>query len=366
MLLLDMTRPVPSWAPIGLGPPRSIMAAIIGSCLLVTLCQAQDIHLSHIHASPTHLNPAMTGLTLADMRFIANYRGQWNSFTKGYRTVVASGDMKLNKGFGTQDDVGVGLMLLADQAGDLNFTTLSAGLSMAYHKSLNDEGSHFISAGLVAGIVENRLDLANAKTKVQFDPFLHHPDFVSKFAVFDVSAGLAWFVPFGRNNHVYAGASLSHINRALVSFNRNLEDRPDSHFLFRKTVLHGGANLNVNYFLTLKPSFIYFSQGPHREMTFGTFFTYNPTDEYVRPEYRIYLGAWLRWSFKDADINRDAIIASVRYDIRNTIFSLSYDINISPLTKASSGQGGPELSIIHNIDFIRPERIRFRVKCPEF
>ena len=51
--------------------------------LLMTLVlKAQDVHFSHIHASPTIMNPAMTGLFDGDLRLILNYRSQWNNFTK--------------------------------------------------------------------------------------------------------------------------------------------------------------------------------------------------------------------------------------------------------------------------------------------
>ncbi|MEO0778461.1 MAG: type IX secretion system membrane protein PorP/SprF, partial [Bacteroidota bacterium] len=51
-------------------------------CLSLTL-GAQDVHFSHIHASPTLLNPSMTGLINGDLRLIANTRSQWQSVTRG-------------------------------------------------------------------------------------------------------------------------------------------------------------------------------------------------------------------------------------------------------------------------------------------
>ncbi|MDH3649318.1 MAG: type IX secretion system membrane protein PorP/SprF [Saprospiraceae bacterium] len=327
---------------------------------------SQDIHLSHIHASPTHLNPAMTGLFNADLRFIANYKGQWNSFTNGYRTMVASADMKLNKGIGNRDDVGVGIMAIGDQAGDLKFRTLNVGLSVSYLKALNATGTHFLSAGIQTGIIQQRLNTSLAILEEEFDPYIQNPDFMGTVSAFDLSAGLAWFVPVGRRNHVYLGASMWHINRGFVAFQQNQVDAPDSYFLFPKTVIHGGAHLRINYVLTLKPSFIFLDQGPHREINMGTFFSLQAVDQYVRPEYTIYFGAWFRWSMEEGEFNRDALIASVRYDWKNTIFTFSYDINISDLARASRYQGGPELSIIHYIDFFRTDRLNFKVKCPEF
>ena len=161
-----MSKPMVKW---------SIIRPVVFWLLTVVFdlpIAAQDIHLSHIHASPTHLNPAMTGLFNADLRFIANYKGQWNSFTNGYRTAVASADMKLNRGIGNRDDVGVGFMAIGDQAGDLEFRTLNVGLSLSYLKALNSNGSNFLSAGVQGGIIQQRINTNLAILEQEFDPYI--------------------------------------------------------------------------------------------------------------------------------------------------------------------------------------------------
>ncbi len=330
-----------------------------------TESRAQDIHLSHIHASPTYINPAMTGLFNGDLRFIGNYRSQWQTFTNGFQTFLGSADMKLNQGFGLQDDVGVGIQVSSDKAGDLNFRTLSANMTFSYLKSLNAYGDHFVSFGISNGIVQNRLDLADLRIFDQ-DPFLGSSDFLNQVTYYDLSIGGAWFMPLRRQDFVYVGGSIFHVNRALVSFKKDQAEYQNGSFLIPRYILHGGANIKLNQFATLKPSFIFFDQHPHREFNIGTFLkiTREPRT-YLRPEYAFYAGLWYRWSIKDGVFNRDALIASLRYDFRSTVFSFSFDLNISDLRKASNGFGGPELSIMHFIDFIRPERKRTKVKCPE-
>lgn len=327
--------------------------------------QAQDIHLSHIHASPTYINPAMTGLFNGDLRFIANYRSQWQTFTNGFQTFLGSADMKLNQGFGLQDDVGAGIQLSTDRAGDLNFRTTSANFTMSYLKALNGIGDHFVTFGVSNGIVQNSLDLTNLRVFDE-DPYLQSGEFEPQRTYYDLSAGAAWFAPLRRQDFIYLGGSIFHLNRALVSFNRNGQDIQPGSNLIPRYILHGGASLRVSQVAELKPSFIFFDQSPHREFNVGTFLKITrETRSYLRPEYAFYAGFWYRWSIKNGEFNRDALIASLRYDFRNTVFSFSFDLNISPLRKASNGFGGPELSIMHFIDFIRPERKRVKVKCPE-
>lgn len=325
----------------------------------------QDIHLSHIHASPTYINPAMTGLFNGDMRIIGNYRSQWQSFTNGFQTFLGSADMKLNQGFGLQDDVGAGINISRDQAGDLNFTTTSANMTFSYLKALNGIGDHFVSFGISNGIVQNRLDLSQLRIFDQ-DPYIQSGDFQNQVTYYDLSAGAAWFMPLRRQDFVYIGGSIFHLNRALVSFKRDQPEYQNGSFLIPRYILHGGASLKLSEFATLKPSFIFFDQHPHRELNVGSFIKITrETRTYLRPEYAFYAGFWYRWSVKEGELNRDALIASLRYDFRNTVFSFSFDLNISPLKKASNGFGGPEFSIMHFIDFIRPERKRVKVKCPE-
>ncbi len=328
--------------------------------------KSQDIHLSHIHASPTYLNPAMTGLFNADMRFIGNYKSQWQTFTNGYRTFVGSADMKLNKGFGLQDDVGVGFQVISDQAGDLDFNTFSATLSASYLKALNAYGDHFISLGLQTGIIQNRLDITKIRVFDE-DPYVQNADFLSQISYFDLSLGMAWFAPLRGGNFFYLGGSIFHLNRALVSFMKDAPDYQGGSFLIPKYVAHGGAEFKLSKFATLKPSFIFLDQHPHRELNMGTFLKITrDTRDYLRPEYAVYAGFWYRWSIKDGVFNRDAIIATLRYDFRQTVFSFSFDLNISELAKASRGFGGPELSVMHYIDTYRTQRKRSKVKCPEF
>jgi type IX secretion system PorP/SprF family membrane protein len=326
---------------------------------------AQDIHLSHIHASPTYINPAMTGLFNADVRFIGNYRSQWQTFTNGFQTFLGSADMKLNQGFGLQDDVGAGIQVSSDKAGDLNFRTVSANLTFSYLKALNGIGDHFVSFGISNGIVQNRLDLSGLRVFDQ-DPYLQSGDFHNQLTYYDLNAGAAWFMPLRRQDFLYVGGSIYHLNRALVSFKKDQDSYQDGTSLIPRYILHGGASIKMNEYVTLKPSFLFFDQHPHREFNMGTFLKITrETRSYVRPEYAFYAGLWYRWSLKDGQFNRDALIASLRYDIRNTVFSFSFDLNISPLRKASRGFGGPELSVMHFLDIIRPQRKRVKVKCPE-
>lgn len=323
---------------------------------------AQDVHFSQIHASPTILNPAMTGLTNADVRFTMNTKSQWNTVTKAYKTVAGTVDMKL--GYMPNGDViGGGLVLSSDRAGDLDFRTNVVGLSLSYMKSL-DKGGNFISFGLNNSYVTNSVNYSNI---VAFDL---EPSIQSgasdKIGYWDVSAGIGWFHTFSKDYAFHIGASLYHINKPYVSF---LDDGGTSEdlFLFRKWTFHGTGDLKLSKKSVLKPSFIFKDQGPHKEITLGSFWKYKPTKDRKQDNpTSIYFGAWLRWHAEKNYLGKDAIVAAVRLDYKNTYMTFTFDVNVSSLTKVSNGSGGPEFSVIQLINFRQENTRPTKVECPAF
>ena len=180
-----------------------------------------------------------------------------------------------------------------------------------------------------------------------------------------MNLGLAWYYNFNRFSHIYGGASIYHLNSADVSFYKD-EDLVDGLQLKRRFVIHGGAEIEINREHMIKPSFLVMNQKPHREITLGTFWRYKSIRNGGRKsESAIYFGGWLRWSIAQDYLATDAIIAAIRFDYKNTFLSLTYDVNISTLTKASQGAGGPEFSIIHIIDDWGSRRPA-KIKCPDF
>ena len=337
---------------------------LIAFCWSTSLA-AQDIHLSHIHASPTLLNPAMTGLFNGDLRFIANYRSQWESFTNGYKTMVGSADMKLAR-LGMYDYLGGGIQVFSDKAGDLDFSTNAASVIFSVLKSLDNRDDHYITFGIKNTLITNRVDYTNV---VAFQSTANIADRVSdQTSYWDLSAGLSWFYAFDRYTFIYLGASYFHINDADVSFfKENLPKGLNAPTLHRKIVLHGGADFDLNWAFKLKPSFIFLDQGPHQEVTVGSFIKYN-YERHARSKTKnaLYLGLWLRWYIEN-DVNGvDAFVTALRFDMERTFITFSFDTNVSKLFVASSGVGGPELSVIHSLDLKKGKRRNSKIKCPSF
>ncbi len=197
---------------------------------------AQDIHFSQIHASPTVLNPAMTGLFEGDYRVIANYRQQWRAATANYRTLAAAADMHV-MGMGENGLLSAGLNVMADRAGDLDFTTSSAMLTIGAARRLNAEGDHMISVAIQGGLIHQSLDYS-AMHVFDLEPALM-AGAVNQTAVADISAGVAWYKRVGKEHMIYGGLSMFHIGEpdmALLGQTTGYAEK-----LSRRSVMHGGG-----------------------------------------------------------------------------------------------------------------------------
>jgi len=128
---------------------RFYIAVVV--CLVISSVsvKAQDIHFSQFYLSPLTLNPALTGVTNCDIRFVANYRNQWGSVIQqdAYNTFQVSYDQKFPSG--RYDNFGFGLSLLGDRAGESSLSSLGGKATVAYQRYMGGDRSksHYLSAG---------------------------------------------------------------------------------------------------------------------------------------------------------------------------------------------------------------------------
>lgn len=328
---------------------------------------SQDIHFSHIHASPLHLNPSLTGLYNADLRVIANVKQQWRSIGADYKTVGASIDGLLAP-VGKHDFFSIGSQILADRAGSLNMGSSEANLSFAFVKALDRFGDQYLSFGLRGSLVNQSVDLTNVKVFDE-DPLFPAFSQVNKTYA-DYSAGVSWFYNGSNHQLAYLGVAAFHLNQPDISFHtRPFSSSPFSELLFTRYVIHGGYESNAKNQIQALPSFIFMKQGPHQEITLGSFFKYNtqrsPGEQAFAPAF--YWGAWLRWYGEfDGTAGIDALIMALRVEKNKMAYSLSYDLNISSLSRASRLQGGPEVSLIFMYKNPHKKKRRVKMKCPSF
>lgn len=299
----------------------------------------QDIHFSQFNAAPLQLNPALTGVNGCDYRFAANYRSQWAGLGK-FNTVAASYDMAVLKRNDKSNYAGFGLAMFNDRAGDLSLSTTKVELNMSYTILLNDKGSQLLTAGLVGGFGHRSIDYSRLTTDSQFgdqgfDPNLStNETLTSDSRIYaDVGAGFLWSFTPRKFTNFYAGLAVTHINQPNLSFLDNRNEK-----LYTKVTFHGGAHFKLSGKLFLLPSFMILNQGPHSQYNLGTMIKMKrslvPSDKLA-----FYVGGWYRV--------KDAAVLAARLDIGGFNVGVSYDLNISKLTRATNLNGGPEISMTY-------------------
>lgn len=330
---------------------KNLYITIILSLLIsVPLFGQQDVHFSQFFASPMTVNPASAGAFNGDLRGLLNYRNQWASVSEPYTTIAASFDapvLKKMKG----GMFGLGLNFYKDDAGVSKFSNVKYSLALAYHLDIGGGNkNHFLSVGFQAGAIQRSLNYNNLTfhdqwNGVAFDSEIPTIDQFGGNAVnaFDMATGIHWFYSPTDFTRYFAGVSLFHLNAPNISFN-NDEDP-----LLRKFTIHGGAEIGrgggnaavtTNGFSVL-PNFIFTQQGPNRYFNLGAEakMRLQSASKFTnhQNEMSMSIGPYLRVG--------DALYAVVRFNWLGFSMGVSYDINMSELTAATSGNGGFELSL---------------------
>ena len=106
--------------------------------LMTQVSRAQDLHFSQWFNSPLTTNPANTGfIPDADYRLGANYRNQWSSIMEEpYTTMSVWGDAQVLRNKIENGWLGLGGVILRDQAGSGTLTSTEVYGSVAYHQML--------------------------------------------------------------------------------------------------------------------------------------------------------------------------------------------------------------------------------------
>jgi type IX secretion system PorP/SprF family membrane protein len=315
---------------------------------------AQDIHFSQFANSPLNLNPANTGLSLCDYRFVANHRNQWQSITVPFRTLSASFDHKIKLLFG---NFGVGVLLNSDKAGDSDFGTTQIGFNGAFHKVLGSDSIVFFSIGFGTNYNQKSLNydalyFGNQFIGDKYDENQSSDELFSntKISYFDLNLGVNLTFKIKKKTPINLGFAYSHANNTKQSFEFDKDVILDRRF--SATI---SSDFKVGKALNFQPNILIMGQGKYRNYVFGGLFKNRVEDKSIE---NIYFGAWYRW--------KDAIVPQVSIDYKKFILGISYDINISDLRIASNYRGGLEISLIYNICKAKKVIVPFIKQCPVY
>ena len=340
---------------------KRILSTLIVCVVLASAINAQDPNFSQFFASPLTLNPALTGKFDGSFRVAGNYRNQWPTINNAFVTKTASFDFGILKNkLADVDQLGVGILALTDQAGDGVMVTNSAGLSLAYHKGLDENGYHQIGAGFQGTYVNKRLDI----NKVDFEDELTPLGFTGvtnevfsnqqiNVNYVDINAGFLYNGSTNGYNNFYVGASMYHINRPKESF------LGADFLLTPRVTLQAGGKIPIGSYHNFNISTNYSFQANAKNFVAGGTFSYNVNSNIENPT-NVFLGAWTRIS----SIYNDAVIPYFGLEFKSIHIGYSYDINVSPLKSASNSVGGNEISLIYIKKPSDPNTKK--LNCPRF
>lgn len=337
---------------MNLGRYISLLSLLIFSSVSIL---AQDVHFSQFYNSPLYLNPANTGsIQRGELRINALQRTQWKSVTKPFNSFFLSGDIE---GPFKKKNLGLGLTLLNDIAGDSRFKTFSVQALIASGLQIGDGGQE-LRGGIQIGFTQQSLDAADLQYGAQYTGSIFDPQASSqelgnfnKVSHLDIGGGLEYIREKNDRNYQRIGISLYNLTAPAVGFIKDSPAKLDPRI---NAQIELSAKLSDDF--DIVPSFQFMSQGTYKELLIGTRFRYVLRDD-VMAFRRLYIGGFGRL--------KDAAYVQVGMDYDRWTFGLSYDVNLSSLEVASNNRGGLEIAVIYVIDLFREVREPHR-KCPVY
>jgi type IX secretion system PorP/SprF family membrane protein len=334
---------------------KSKSLLLLSVLLFITLAaKAQDPQFSQFYMAPLFQNPALAGAN-HDLEACLNYRNQWASVAIPYRTYAASFAARIGKNPETKSGFwALGLNVFSDDDGSAAVATTEADLTVSYH--VHTTQYSWLGAGLQAGYAQRSISYSGLQWGSQYDGMNYNaalpsyePAGANSMGFIDGAAGVEWTydnTSGGINvtdNHDLkgdVGFAMYHINQPKYSFYGNNE-RLAIRYAFNADALISLSNSNV----ALAPGMIAYYQGGADEIFLGTLVRYKlkQASKYtgVLKSSAFYIGGYYRAG--------DAFAAAMMYQVSSYAFGISYDINASSLTQASSGRGGVELSLSYAI-----------------
>lgn len=298
--------------------------------MLVSRTSAQvDAHFTQYYAHPLWLNPALTGVNDGYYRVTANYRYQWPSISSPFTTKGISGDMAVSDAFA------VGLTVLSQTTSDGGYYYNNGYLSVSYKARLTEY--KIISGGFQVGMLNRGIDPGKFQYGNQYNPLIGYDPTIPSNEQFmrtnatalDGSLGLVYFdAEPDKAMNAFFGVSIYHPTQPRNQFLAN----GNNNKIPMRYAVHGGMRMRMSDRVDLTPHAVLLKQGDANEITGGLSLNMQlqeGTDFLLGTTYRL----------------NDAVAPNIGIHLNGLTIGFSYDINMSKMKTASSGNGGYELSI---------------------
>jgi type IX secretion system PorP/SprF family membrane protein len=343
------------------------------------IATAQDSHFSQYEHSPLSINPALTAID-KNLHVVVHHRDQWRSLN-AYRTEELdfeirfdpTGWLKVKGRTATfkkkkQKGLALGVRLNSDKAGDGNMNKFACDFSMAYHMII-DDNSRF-SAGLLGGLKQRSITPSGLRFNSQYDVTGAYDDNLTSGESFnynsvgynDFSAGICY--SYGREDMYME----SNDNKAFkLGFATDHLTRPDNVYILDKGLkgymrytLHGNTLIGLrNSSMSVGASVLAMLQGNQKEITVGGLLKYHMKEDSkytgIKKGMALSVGCYYRVG--------DAVIPYFQYEMARAAIGISYDVNMSGLTKATTGRGGLEVTLryFNPVPFLFQKKAKARI-----
>lgn len=325
------------------------------SCLLIGLgfsaLKAQDPIFSQFYATPMQINPALTGSSFVP-RISLNYRNQWPALSNAYVTYSASYDQFFDKA-----KSGIGMMVMADVAGDGIYKTNKIAGSYAYNLEFSRD--FYLKAGFEAGLGQVTVDWDRLIFLDQIDPLRgpfdatgtpfptgeERPYNLSAYYL-DLAAG---FVVYSKN--YYGGFSVKHVNAPNESL---IATRSTFGLVPLRFTIHAGTEISLRDSYNnrdrgtfLSPNIMYVRQGEFQQLNVGAYANFES----------LFGGVWYRHTFTNAD----AAIFLIGTRYKTFKIGYSYDFTVSELTNNTGG--AHEVSVSYHFAQLKKRKGQNYLNC---
>jgi len=323
---------------------------------------AQDIHLSQFYNQDHLLNPAKVGDYDGDYRLTANYRNQWRQLNKQpISTYLISFDHLFFLG---KYQFNAGIMVTSDRFKgeetsyitgspftynvNSNKVLLSLSHTFNYHKNI-------FRAGIQTGVIMSSSDPTSQTFPNQWD--YQSGDFTNKIPnlesqlkpsqnYIDLNLGGSWTKRFELGTPK-VGFSINHINRPKDSYFKNDQERLRARKVFFSEVM-----IPLGFRFSLQPKLLLMWTSKANDLLIGTNLQVQTSNKVI-PTY--YFGVHYRHGVARIF---DAIIPTVGFNYKKYAIGISYDVNLSDLSKGTdSRKGSFEFSLIYTGASTIPKKV---------
>lgn len=318
---------------------KLLFKATLAFISIVDCVYSQDVHLSQFYTQSHLLNPALVGDHDGDYRITMNYRNQWRQIeNQPLTTYVGAFDKAFHY---YSHEIDAGIVIVRDEFSGFQSQTTKIFLTGAYTYTLK---GNILRGGIQTGLVSNSTNLAVQTFPEQWDypngTFNQSlPNMESNLRrsqmYWDLNMGVSWEKRINKIRY-QAGLAVNHLNRPKDTYFSQAAERRRM-----RKVIHGGVEIPLSNVLTLKPQMQWMWTTKAQDFLLGSIIENKLSNPIMT---KVWAGIFYRHGISRT---LDAIYPVVGLRLKRFDVGISYDFNISTLSKNVKRVKSIEFSLIY-------------------